>query len=126
MKPWAAVLLPGALAACSAFGPTPDQTTISYLGQDYGVRRIENEPRPHIFPEALTRTPDGGLILPEDAAFVTEGPAVRVSGAVDRQTASDVLALFCARRGRDVAPGWRGAPVRFDPTNADHVFYTDC
>ncbi|TNC73736.1 hypothetical protein [Rubellimicrobium roseum] len=115
------------LTACGGLEIAPDgSATVPYMDRDWTVRRVEAEPRPDLSDGALLRLPDGGLAVPPDAAFVDQGPAIRVRGGVTRPAASDVLALYCQERGLDVAPGWRGAPVRFDDTGAEFVFYTDC
>ena len=115
------------LSACAGPRIAPDgSAVIPYMGRDWTVRRVEAEPRPDLSDEALLRLPDGGLAVEPGAAFVDQGPAVRVRGGITRPAASDVLALYCAEQGLDVAPGWRGAPVRFDDIEAEFVFYTDC
>jgi hypothetical protein len=115
----------GGCAALPGLGSS-DGTAVSYLGDTYAVRRVAEEPRPSLEDSALIRLPDGGLAVPDGAALVASGPTLRVQGAAERQTASDVVALYCAGRGADTKPGWRGAPVRFDPVTAEHVFYFDC
>ncbi|MBP1805878.1 hypothetical protein [Rubellimicrobium aerolatum] len=129
MRTLGAALLAVALSGCVAGGfvlPAPGADRVSYQGRTWEVRRVAEEPRPDLSPEALDELPDGGLAVPQGAAFTGTGPAIRVHGGVTRQGASDVLAIWCRGRGRDVAPGWRGAPVRFDDTGAEFVFYTDC
>jgi hypothetical protein len=130
-RSWAALLALGLVAGCgqgvSLRVPGPDGATpVVYLGQTYAVRSVEDEPQPDLDPAGLIRLPDGGLAVPPDTPLSGEGPALRVAGAAERQTASDVAALYCQGWGMDLQPGWRGAPVRFDPATAEHVFYFDC
>jgi hypothetical protein len=119
------------LAACAApqgdpVPPDPPGTEyVTYLGNRYPVLRVAAEPTPDLSGD-LIALPDGGRAVPPDAPLVTTGPAIRVGNAVARQTATDVLATYCARRGMAVAPGWRDVVVRFDDITADHVFYMDC
>jgi hypothetical protein len=119
------------LAACAAPGGDPARvdppgtTYVTFLGATYPVLRVADEPTPDLTANLIT-LPDGGRAVPPDAPFVTTGPAIRVGDAAARQTATDVLATYCARRGMAVSPGWRDVVVRFDDQTADHVFYMDC
>jgi hypothetical protein len=119
------------LAGCGApvgdvLEPDPPGTEyVSFLGVTYPVLRVAAEPTPDLSGD-LILLPDGGRAVPPGAPFVTTGPAIRVGNAAARQTATDVVATYCARRGMAVAPGWRDVVVRFDDTTADHVFYMDC
>jgi hypothetical protein len=125
---WALVL---ALAACGGIDGDPVQTDppgteyLRFLGATYSILRVPDEPTPDLTAN-LILLPDGGRAVPPGAPFVTTGPAIRVGNAAARQTATDVLATWCARRGMAVSPGWRDVVVRFDDTTADHVFYMDC
>jgi hypothetical protein len=127
---WGAVAVV-VLGACAPTGgdpvlPDPPGTEyISFLGATYSILRVADEPTPDLTADLL-ELPDGGRAVPPGAPFVTTGPAIRVGNAAARQTATDVLATYCSRRGMAVSPGWRDVVVRFDDTTADHVFYMDC
>ena len=89
------------------------------------VTTVASEPRPHIFPESLGRWPNGDLHVPSDAAFVTESPALRVSGAADEGAARAAAEGFC---GGPLAfpPEFGGVPARLDPPTGDFVLYATC
>lgn len=121
-----------ALGACGVTAegdllpPDPPGTEyVTYLDVTYPVLRVADEPTPDLS-SGLIELPDGGRAVPPDAPLITRGPAIRVGDAAARATATDVMALYCERRGMDIAPGFRDVVVRFDDTTADHVFYMDC
>lgn len=89
------------------------------------VTPVAAEPRPHLFPESLERSPEGLLIVNPESAFVTEGPALRVSGAADRGAARAAAEAFCGGP-LAVAPEFGGVPVRLDPPTGDVVLYATC
>jgi hypothetical protein len=112
----AALALVAFLGGC--VGPAPEAPSPM-------VTPVAAEPRPHLFPESLERGPEGLLIVNPESAFVTEGPALRVSGALDRAAAKAAADAFC---GAPVvaAPEFGGVPVRFDPPTGDFVLYATC
>ena len=123
------------LAGCSAtagFAPDPvlpdfpGTELVSFMNRSYPVRRVADEPIPDLTAADIIVLPDGGRAVAPGSPFVTTGPAIRVGNVVARQTATDVLATYCAARGLAVAPGWRDVVVRFDDATAEHVFYMDC
>ncbi|HVG48551.1 MAG TPA: hypothetical protein VM899_10510 [Rubellimicrobium sp.] len=112
----AALALVAFLGGCEAPAPvTPGPV----------VTPVAAEPRPHLFPESLERGPEGLLIVNPESAFVTEGPALRVSGAVDPAGAKAAAEAFCGAP-LAVAPEFGGVPVRFDPPTGDFVLYATC
>ncbi len=116
------------LVACGGeYAPDlPGTMRVTYLNQSYPVRQVADEPTPDLTAADIIGLPDGGRAVPPGAAMVTTGPAIRVGDATSRQTATDVLATFCAGRGLAIAPGWRNVVVKFDDTTAEHIFYFDC
>lgn len=100
---------------------------VSYMGHSYPVRVVPHEPTPALDPATLIRLPDGGLAVPDNATFPeVPGPAIRIGGVANRQTATDAVAQWCSERGSAVRPGWRDVVVQFDDATGEHVFYTDC
>jgi hypothetical protein len=133
MRPIAlATALALALSGCGfIFIPMPGDPPwlagqVTYLGTTYPVREVLEEPTPSLDPAALIRLPDGGLAVPDNATFPTTGPAIRIGGVANRQTATDAVAQWCSEHGAAVRPGWRDVVVRFDDATGEHVFYTDC
>ena len=115
----AALALMAGLAGCEApthgGGGAPDPV----------VTPIAAEPRPHIFPESLGRWPNGDLLVRPESAFVTESPALRVSGAADEAAARTAADAFCGG-ALAVPPELGGVPVRFDPPTGEFVLYATC
>jgi len=116
----AALALLAGLAGCEA--PMPGGTG---GGAAPVVTPVAAEPRPHLFPESLERSPEGLLIVNPESAFVTEGPALRVSGAADRAAAKAAADAFCGAP-LTFPPEFGGVPVRFDPPTGDFVLYATC
>lgn len=111
----AALALVAGLAGCGA--PRPPVGVV--------VTPVAAEPRPHLFPEPLERSPEGLLIVNPESAFVTGGPALRVSGAADRAGSQAAADAFCGAP-LAVTPEFGGVPVRFDPPTGDFVLYATC
>jgi hypothetical protein len=104
----------------------PGVTMVPFIGVRYPVTVVAAEPAPDFATVELLELPDGGRAVPPGTPLTGFAPAIRVSNAAARQTATDVLATYCKGRGMAIAPGWRDVTMRFDDVTADHVFYFSC
>jgi hypothetical protein len=124
-----ALLLSGCGAmtgAVSSLSGEPGVTMVTFIGVRYPVTVVDAEPAPDFATVELLELPDGGRAVPPGTPLTETAPAIRVSNAAARQTATDVVATYCQGRGMAIAPGWRDVTMRFDDMTADHVFYMTC